>query len=133
VAVLTPATYYLGLSSTVPTQFKGVSSPYWNYTEPTLGTGNYARLAVPNTLTTFGPTPSEPTNGFLIQNNTTLAMATSTGPWSTGATTLIYGGLFDAAAGGNLWTYGPLSPTIAVNQNGISVVLTASQFLALLT
>lgn len=128
----TPATYYLALSTTSPAQAKG-SGTFWNFTEPTAGTGAYARLSITNNTTNFTAIASEPTSGYSIQNNVTFTMATSTAAWSTGATPLVAGGLWDASSGGNLWAYGSLSPTVTVNQAGVAVTFTAAQLIAAFT
>lgn len=127
-----PTNYYLALSSTTPTQAKGLTTPYWNFTEPT-STGGYARLAITNNTTNFGAIASEPTSGYTIQNNVSFAFTASAGAYSTGATPLTYGGIFDASSGGNLWGYGALSPSVTVNQAGVVVTFSIAQFIANLT
>lgn len=110
-----PATYYIGLSTTTPTQ---ASTSNWNFTEPTIGTNGYARQTVVNNTTNFVPISVEPSSGYSIQNGVVITWsAASTGSWSSGAN-LTYAGLWDAASGGNLWGYGPLSPVINVVNAG---------------
>lgn len=110
-----PATYYIGLSTTTPTQ---ASTSNWNFTEPTIGTNGYARQAVTNNTTNFTAIAVEPSAGYSIQNGVAITWSSaSTGAWSAGAN-LTYAGLWDAASGGNLWGYGPLNPVINVVNAG---------------
>lgn len=115
VAFTAPSTYYLGLSSSVPTQ---ISTSNWNFTEPTIGVNGYERLAIASNTTNFGPLAVEPSGGYAVQNLGTITMAQSTGAWSSG-TSLIYAGLWDATTGGNLWCYGLLAPVLNVVTSGV--------------
>ena len=113
-----PGTLYFALSSTAPSQVKGGAAPFWNFTEPS---GNaYARVAVVNNATNFGPVTSEPTNGYTIQNNVVVTFPQSTGAWSSGSA-LGYFGLFDAATNGNLILYGTCSPAQSVGAANITI------------
>lgn len=113
-----PPTYYIGLSSTAPTQAGS------GFTEPS-GSG-YARVAVTNSATNFGPIATEPTSGYSIQNIATapINFPISTGSWGA---TLTYGGLFDSLTGGNLWLYGVLAPAITVSQSNVQVSFNTGQ------
>lgn len=117
-----PATWYLALSTTAPTQAKGSAAPFWNFTEPTAGTGGYARLSVAANTTEWGPLGSEPSAGYTDQNIVSLAWpASGSGGWSTGSTPLVAVGFFDAASAGNLWIYATLTPSVQVNATGVVV------------
>ena len=129
VSFVVPTDWYIGMSSTIPTQAQN-SPPYWNFTEPAIGVGGYARISAANNTTTFGPIASEPSAGFSVQNNITLSYPQSTAAWSSGTSPLIYAGLFDASTGGNLWAYGPLSSSEQVNQAGIVISFALNQVLA---
>ena len=111
-----PATYYLGLSSSIPTQS---SASGWNFTEPAIGTNGYARISITNNGTNFIPITPEPSAGYTIQNGVAFQFAASTGSWAGGAV-FTYAGLWDASSGGNLWAYGLLNPTVSVNNAGIA-------------
>src|SRR5215467_1853133 len=98
-----PATWYVALSTTTPTQG---ASP--NFTEPS---GNaYARVAVTNNSTNWQPISSQPASGYTMQNNTIVTFATATGTWGT----VTYFGVFDASSGGNLCGYGLLTASQAI-------------------
>jgi hypothetical protein len=126
-----PPTWYIGLSITAPTQFPGTAAPYWNFTEPVIGTGGYARIAETNNTTNFIVTGSEPSatagTGFTIQNGTAFSFPASTAAWSTGATACGYFGLMDTSAtvlnnsSSHLILFGTCSPTVTVNQTGVTV------------
>lgn len=128
-----PSTWYIGLSTTTPTQAQGGSAPFWNFTEPTSGVGNYARIAVANSVVNWGSVATEPTAGYSVQNLVTMAFATSTGAWSSGSTPLIWGGIFDAATGGNLWGIGQITPAIIVSGSGATPEFTSGQVVINLT
>ncbi|KLU65733.1 hypothetical protein DEAC_c23630 [Desulfosporosinus acididurans] len=89
---------YIGLSTTTPSQTKGSTTPYWNFTEPS---GNaYARVQVGATTANF----PAPTTGS-TSNNVTISFPQATGSWGT----VTYFGIFDASTGGNLLGYGALN------------------------
>jgi hypothetical protein len=106
---------YLALSTTTPSQTKGSTTPYWNFTEPS-GNG-YARVTIAATTANF----PAPTTGSTY-NNISVSFPQATGSQGT----VTYFGLFDAATGGNLLGYGALNTpqtivsgnvlTFAVNQ-----------------
>lgn len=123
-ALTPPATYYVGLSSTTPTQ---VATSTWNVTEPSIGVNAYARVAVTNNTTNFGPISVEPSAGYTIQNLTAITFTASTGAWGSGAT-YTNGLLWDASSGGNLWAYGLLTPSVVVNASGYQPSFAIGQF-----
>jgi hypothetical protein len=91
-----PATLYIGLSSTTPTE-AGT-----NFTEPS--TGAYARVAT--TAADWSPA-----SGTAPATKTTIAtktFPTATGDWLSGAD-LTHFGLFDASSGGSLIAWGALT------------------------
>lgn len=98
VAYSAPATVYVGLSTTTPTQ----SST--NVTEPS-GNG-YARVAVTNNTSNW-PSAS---NGSKSNANA-IIFPTSTGSWGT----LTYFVIYDASTGGNLMGYGALTNSQTVS------------------
>jgi hypothetical protein len=122
-ALVPPTTYYVGLSSTTPTQ---ASTSNWGFTEPTIGTNGYARVAVTNNTTNFVPIGVEPSSGYTLQNGTTITFSASTGAWASGVN-LTYAGLWDAATSGNLWGYGLLSPVVQVTNTGYSPAFAIGQ------
>jgi hypothetical protein len=128
-----PSTWYIGLSTTTPVQAQGGSAPFWNFTEPVIPTGGYARIAVANSVVNWGPVATEPTSGYSVQNLGTLAFSTSTGAWSSGSTPLTWGGIFDAATGGTLWGIGMITPAIIVSGSGATPEFTAGQVVINLT
>jgi hypothetical protein len=111
-----PATLYVGLSSTAPSQIQS-GTPAWNFTEPA---GNaYARVTVTNNATNWGPGTQPPT-GYTIMNRLTLSYPQSSGPWLAGVN-LAYFGLFDTLLGGNLLLFGPCSPVQTVATANITL------------
>lgn len=96
-AYAVPATLYVALSTTTPTQ-AGAS-----FTEPS-GSG-YARVAVANSTANFGAAATQPATGYEVVNAVALAFPAATGAWGT----VTYFGVFDAATGGNLLAYGALT------------------------
>jgi hypothetical protein len=89
------ATYYIGLSSTTPTN-SGT-----NVTEPS--GGNYARVAVTNNATNF-PAAS----GRAKSNGTTIVFPTATADWVAGAN-LTHFVIYDAASAGTFVGWGALT------------------------
>lgn len=84
-----PATVYWLLSSTLPTQPTG-SSPFWNVTE--LSGSGYTRQSTTNNTTNFAPAGSQPTDGYEVENGTTVTFGTVTGSaWSIAAAVLVDG------------------------------------------
>lgn len=127
VAWTPPATVYVGLSSSQPTQ---VPASNWNVTEPS-GNG-YARPGIANNDTSIVAVGSEPTAGYEVTIATAVTFTESTGPWLAGAT-LGYFVLFDAATGGNVLAYGPLNPPIEVPGAGYLPDFPANQLTTSLT
>lgn len=128
VALTVPTTFYIGLSSTTPTQ---VSTSNWNFTEPTIGTNNYARISVTNNYgngSNFFQIASEPTSGYSVQNDLAFTFAASSGAWAGGAV-FTYAGIWDASTAGNLWAYGALSPTVQVSNSGYSPSFAVGQLI----
>jgi hypothetical protein len=90
-----PATLYLGVSSTTPTEAGG------NFTEPS--TGSYARVstAAADWSAASGSAPAVKTNTAVK------TFPTATGDWVSGAN-LTHFGIFDASTAGNLLCWGAL-------------------------
>lgn len=90
-----PATMYLALSSTTPTEAAG------NFTEPS--TGSYARVstAAADWSAASGTAPAVKTN------TATKTFPTATADWVAGAN-LTHFGLYDASTAGNLLAWGAL-------------------------
>jgi hypothetical protein len=97
VASSAPATYYVGLSTTAPT------NTGTNVTEPSGGA--YARVAVTNDTTNF-PAAS----GRAKSNGTVVTYPTATADWGT----LTHFVLYDAATGGSMRAWGALATPQAV-------------------
>ncbi len=97
VASSAPATYYVGLSTTTPTNTGS------NITEPS---GNaYARVAVTNNTTNWPAAASRSKS-----NGTTITFPTATGSWGT----VTHFVLFDAATAGNMRAWGALTASQSV-------------------
>lgn len=103
-------TVYVALSSTTPT----VSGT--NFTEPTIGTGGYARVA------TSGATWNAAASGSTT-NAASISFPNSTAAWTSGASNLTYVGLYDAATAGNFLGFGLISNPAPVNGSGVTVSL----------
>lgn len=90
-----PATMYLALSTTTPTEAGG------NFTEPS--TGSYARVstAAADWSAASGTAPAVKTNTAVK------TFPTATADWSSGSN-MTYFGLFDASTAGNLLAFGLL-------------------------
>jgi hypothetical protein len=80
--------------------------------------GSYARVAVPNNSTNF---PATSANNK--QNSTAITFPASTAAWGT----VVAWGAYDAPAGGNLWLYGAISPSLALN-SGDTATFAVGQF-----
>lgn len=91
-----PATWYIGLSSTTPTDAGS------NFTEPS--TGAYARVAT----TAADWDAATGTAPARKDNSATKTFTTATGDWLAGAN-LTYFGLFEASTGGTPRVTGPLT------------------------
>ena len=92
VSFTAPATYYMGLSTTIPS----VSGS--NFTEPA-GAG-YARVSFTSNKTNFGYSSS----GCVV-NSASIVFPETSGSWGT----ILSIGLFDASTSGSLWEYSVLS------------------------
>jgi hypothetical protein len=92
-----PATYYIGLSTTVPT------NTGTNVTEPSGGT--YARVAVTNNATNF-PAAS----GRAKSNGAVVVFNTATLSWGTVTHFVIY----DASTAGTFWGWGALAASQSI-------------------
>lgn len=101
-----PATYYLGLSTTAPTEAGG------NFTEPSSGTG-YGRIAISGLTNAV--------NG-VVQNGTVLSFAESTNNQGT----VTHWGIFPEASNGSLIMYGPLNKSRIVEGETILSIKTGS-------
>jgi hypothetical protein len=123
-----PATVYVALSSSAPTQQPAGG---WNVTEPD-GTGGYARVALANNNTNFVPVTAEPLSGFRIAVAPQISFPESTAPWLAG-NRLGYFGLFDATTGGNLLAFGPLNPSVQVEGPGYIIQFPENQLIASIT
>jgi hypothetical protein len=90
-----PATMYIGLSSTTPTEAAG------NFTEPS--GGSYARVstAAADWSAATGTAPATKSN------TATKTFTTASATWSSGSN-MTHFGLFDASSAGNLLVWGAL-------------------------
>jgi len=101
---------FIGLSSTTPT-IAGA------FTEPTIGTGGYARIA------TTGASWNAAAAG-VAANAAALSFPASSAAWSSGASALTHLCYFDnatATGAANLVMFAPLTPSVTVNAAGITV------------
>jgi len=94
------ATYYFGLSSTLP------ANDGTNVTEPS--TGSYARVAVTNDATNFPASASR-----AKANGTVITFPVATADWVAGAD-LTHFVVYDAASAGNFVGWGALTLPVAV-------------------
>lgn len=108
-----PSKYYLGISSTEPTQ-SGT-----NVNEPSGSGSNYSRVAIASF--------SAPNNGA-VTNATNLEFPESYTSWGL----FPYYVIFDAATGGNLLMYGKLSPERTIEENTVLTVSSGALELRLL-
>ena len=122
VAVTALTEHYIGLSSSLPSQYPGTND--WNVTEPS--GGGYVRLEVANDTTTWTPEATQPTNGYVVVNGQIFTFAESTGEW-VGGVPLGWGVIFDAATDGNLLAFGELTPAIQVVGAGYQPTIPSGQ------
>jgi hypothetical protein len=103
-----PATFYVALSTTTPTEDEG-SAPYWNFTEPVDAVTPYARQ--PITRANWTVSGTAPTQGV---NAADVAFPVAGTNWGT----VTYFGIFDAATNGNLLFGGQLgtSQNVVIGQ-----------------
>ncbi len=106
VASNAPATYYVALSTTEPTNTGG------NVTEP-VG-GGYARVAVANNATNW-PAASARSKS----NGTPITFATPTGSWGT----VTHYALYDAATGGTFRGWGRFASGFTIGAGGSAPVI----------
>lgn len=115
VASTAPATYYVALSTTAPT------NTGTNVTEPS--GGGYARVAVVNNATNFPAAASRAKS-----NGTVVTFPTATASWGT----ITHFALYDAATAGTMRAWGALTTSQAVASDAIadfpagSLTITAS-------
>ena len=98
----TMPTAYIGLKTADPTDDNSGG------TEPTIGTGGYARIATTGTSW-------DAASAGATANAAALSFPISTSAWSTGATNLTHFIIMDAATAGNLLAHGDLTTPRAVN------------------
>lgn len=97
VAFTVPATLYVALSTSTPTQTgSGVTEP---------STGAYARVSVANNTTNFVAASTQPANGQEQTNGAAITFPAATASWGT----ITYFGIYDAASAGNLLCFGALT------------------------
>lgn len=92
-----PATLYVGLSTTTPTNTGG------SVTEP--AGGSYARVAVTNNSTNFPAATARSKS-----NGTDIVFPTATGSWGT----ITHFVMYDALTGGNFVAWGALTVPVSV-------------------
>src|SRR6516225_9892091 len=110
-----PATWYIALSTTTPSQG---ATP--NFTEPS-GNG-YSRVSVTNNTSNWTAVASPPANGYTVQNNTIITFPTATGSWGT----VTYFGIYDATTAGNLIGFGLLTSAQSIT-TGIAASFAVAQ------
>ena len=94
-----PATVYLALSTTTPTDAGGITEPVG---------GAYTRQAVTNNVTNFGAATG--TNPTEKKNATVITYPVATAAWGT----IVGWALFDAETGGNMLYHGDITPSKVV-------------------
>lgn len=97
-----PASYYLGVSTTTPTDAAG------NFTEPS--GGSYARVEI----VTADWNSASGTAPTVVTNANAIALPAATWSWGT----LTHGGLFAASSGGGPLWLGALTASATVNTGG---------------
>jgi hypothetical protein len=102
-----PATLYIGLSSTTPTEAGG------NFTEPSGGA--YARVAT----TSADWSAASGTAPAVKTTTATKTFPTATATWVSGAN-LTHFGLFDASSAGNLVVWGALTTAKPVTSGDVA-------------
>jgi hypothetical protein len=96
-----PGTVYVGLFTATPSDTGGGTE---------VSTNNYSRAAVTNNPTNFPAAAAG-----LKSNGTDIPFPVPSGSWGT----IVAWGLFDAASGGNLLYWGPITPNQAVVANAV--------------
>ena len=82
--------------------------------EPVIGTGGYARVALANTDASWGTIS---TGQFTISNAVAIVWPVTTALYSV-TVPMDFWAVLDAASAGNLWYYGPLTTPIQVTAVG---------------
>jgi hypothetical protein len=121
-----PATFYVGLSSTPPSQIRQ-GTPAWDFSEP--AGNNYARVAVPNDQAHWVPLGAQPPTGYSMTNKLAITYQQSSGAWIGGAN-LPFFGLWDALLGGNLLVFGNCQPAQAVGAGNITLSIAVNALTA---
>lgn len=123
-AAALPGSVYIGLSTAIPVVTGAVGSQAT--TEPTIGTGGYARVQIAQNTTVWSTAAA----GQITNGTASISFPQSTAAWSTGATALTYAFLIDAASGGGtlgVIAFAPLTPaTDAVNATWITITIPIS-------
>jgi len=125
-----PADWYVGLSSTAPTQNDGGN--LWNVTEPASGLG-YARQTVANNSTSWvaagGLTTSGSTSGWTMENNVVVSFGPSTGSWGNELTYFFLADGPGALSPGtvNVCLFGALNPPQTVGAANITLSFGVAQ------
>lgn len=115
-ALSPPATVYVGLSSTAP------SEDGTNVTEPS--SGSYARVEVDNDGTAWNDaTDADPS---VKDNASAITFPESTGAWLTGSD-LTHFVIYDAASAGNYVGGGSLDTARSVDASGITLEFSAGE------
>jgi len=104
-----PATWYVALFTVAPGETGGGTE---------VSGGGYARVAVPNDSVNWDLLPAGATDANLdgvaddaiIKNKLDIVFPQATVDWGT----VTHWGLFDAATGGNLWIYAPLTTAVTI-------------------
>ena len=116
----TMPTVYAGLSSSTPV-IAGTG-----VTEPTAGTGAYARVNSDSPLV-WGAAALNGAQSTSTNSAAALTFPTSTAAWSTGASNLTYIVFYDASTAGNLLWFEPITTPFAVNATGVTPSAATSQ------
>lgn len=111
-----PTNYYIGLSSTAPTEEGG------NVTEPSSSGTGYTRVQL-SSLTT-------PENG-VITNSAAISFPESLADWFSASSPAQYYVIYDAQSGGNLLMYNQLTTSRVIETNTIATIKASSLYLQL--
>ena len=123
-AVTTPpvTALFIGLKDTDPGDANAGG------TEPTVGTGAYARAGSFPGGTTNWNASTTGANPATVTNKVAFTFATSTAAWSSGATALGFFIIMSASTAGTFYCRGTVTPPTAVNATGLTLSFAAGQF-----
>ena len=115
-----PSAMFLGLKTADPSDDNSTG------TEPTSGTGAYARVSCTPGTTNWNAATSTAGSASTVTNKLAFTFPASTAAWSTGATSVTYAILMSASTAGSYYGRASLTAGQAVNASGITLSFAAS-------